>query len=151
VARENAKSILRWHSAHIMALGAVLMCASWVGDALLDAFFEGEPIVSEIFFPDPHELCIRLLFLGAQFAFLLYVAFLLRRRKRLEGSLEAAFCRAREEQNKSEAILEVLGDAISIQDTDLRILYQNRAHQELMGDRVGEYCYQAGSGLWAST
>ena len=70
------------------------------------------------------EVCIRLLFMGAQFSFLLYVAYLLRKRKRLEDSLETALCLAREEQNKSEAILEVLGDAISIQDTDLRILYQ---------------------------
>jgi len=131
---------------HIMALGAVLMSASWVGDSLLDAFFEAEAIVSEIFFPDLHEVCIRLLFMGAQFSFLLYVAYLLRKRKRLEDSLETALCLAREEQNKSEAILEVLGDAISIQDTDLRILYQNRAHQEMMGDRVGEYCYQAYQG-----
>jgi signal transduction histidine kinase len=41
------------------------------------------------------------------------------------------------------AILEAFGDAISIQDTDLRVLYQNASHRRLMGDHVGSYCYEA--------
>ena len=43
----------------------------------------------------------------------------------------------------AEAILEVMADGISIQDTDLRILYQNDAHRALVGEHVGEYCYAA--------
>lgn len=41
------------------------------------------------------------------------------------------------------AILESLGDAISIQDTELRVLYQNPSHRRLMGNQVGHYCYEA--------
>ena len=41
------------------------------------------------------------------------------------------------------AILEAMADGISIQDTDLRVLYQNEAHRALMGDHTGEYCYAA--------
>lgn len=41
------------------------------------------------------------------------------------------------------AVLEALGDAVSIQDTDLRVLYQNRSHRQLMGDQAGRYCYEA--------
>lgn len=46
----------------------------------------------------------------------------------------------------SAAILEAIGDAISIQDKALRILYQNKAHINLMGNHLGEYCYAAYQG-----
>jgi signal transduction histidine kinase len=41
------------------------------------------------------------------------------------------------------AILEALGDAISIQDTDLKVIYQNPSHRKLMGNQLGRYCYDA--------
>ncbi len=40
-------------------------------------------------------------------------------------------------------ICDSIGDGISIQDTDFRIIYQNNAHKNLIGDHVGEYCYKA--------
>ena len=49
-------------------------------------------------------------------------------------------------QTGSESILDALGDAISIQDKDLRILYQNNAHVKMMGSHLGEYCYAAYQG-----
>jgi len=44
---------------------------------------------------------------------------------------------------RSEAamILHAFGDAVSIQDTSLNILYQNNKHIQLMGDQVGKKCY----------
>lgn len=48
-----------------------------------------------------------------------------------------------EEKNKSEAILSSLGDAISMQDRNFRVLYQNEAHKNLAGDHAGEFCYSA--------
>lgn len=47
------------------------------------------------------------------------------------------------EKNKLEAILENIGEGISIQDKELRILYQNKAHRNLIGLHIGEYCYKA--------
>lgn len=44
---------------------------------------------------------------------------------------------------RQEAILEAIGDPVSIQDTDFRVLYQNAAHKKLVGDQVGKYCYKA--------
>ncbi len=41
------------------------------------------------------------------------------------------------------AVLEALGDAISIQDPDLKILYQNPRHIQMMGNQLGKYCYEA--------
>lgn len=43
-------------------------------------------------------------------------------------------------------IIDAIGDAISIQDTDFRVIYQNKRHKELVGDRRGEYCYKAYQG-----
>lgn len=47
------------------------------------------------------------------------------------------------EKNRSEAVIAAIGDGISIQDRDFKVLYQNRIHRDMIGDHVGEYCYQA--------
>lgn len=46
-------------------------------------------------------------------------------------------------QGGSLAVLESLGDSISIQDPELKIIYQNPRHMQMMGDHRGEFCYQA--------
>jgi len=48
-----------------------------------------------------------------------------------------------DEQSKSEAILSAIGEGISIQATNFRILYQNQIHKNLFGDHMGEICYDA--------
>ena len=40
-------------------------------------------------------------------------------------------------------IIDVIGDPISIQDTDFKIIYQNKRHKDIVGDKTGEYCYKA--------
>ena len=40
-------------------------------------------------------------------------------------------------------IFEAIGDGVSIQDTDFKILYQNKVHIGLVGEHGGEYCYEA--------
>jgi PAS domain S-box-containing protein len=40
-------------------------------------------------------------------------------------------------------ICDSIGDGISIQDTDYKILYENNIHKEIFGDHVGKYCYEA--------
>jgi DNA-binding CsgD family transcriptional regulator len=50
---------------------------------------------------------------------------------------------AEEERAKSESIIETIGDAITIQDTNFKILYQNQVHKNLTGDHIGDYCYIA--------
>ena len=42
-----------------------------------------------------------------------------------------------------QGIIDAFGDGISIQDTDLNILYQNKVHKEIIGDHQGEICYKA--------
>jgi PAS domain S-box-containing protein len=48
-----------------------------------------------------------------------------------------------EERNKLESLLATLQDGITVQDTDFKILYQNKAHADKQGVHTGEHCYQA--------
>ncbi len=43
----------------------------------------------------------------------------------------------------ADTVLAALGDVISVQDPDFRILYQNQTSKEVYGDHAGEYCYRA--------
>lgn len=64
-------------------------------------------------------------------------------RKIAEKSLWTAIAKVEEERAKSEAIIAAMGDGISIQGSDFRILYQNQIHKDLMGEHTGDYCYRA--------
>lgn len=59
------------------------------------------------------------------------------------AELQTAIQKTDDEKNKLEAIIAGIGDGISIQDKDFRILYQNEIFKALVGDHVGEYCYKA--------
>ena len=114
-----------------------------IGETLIDMTFVGGTFFRAFLTPTLHEMAIRALFSGTLILFILYIASIWRKRDLLEKSLQEALDVARIEKGKSEAILEVIGDAISIQDLDLKILYQNRAHLNLMGNHLGEACYRA--------
>jgi len=62
-------------------------------------------------------------------------------RKKTEESIRNALKRVEDEKARSEAIIAAIGDGLSIQDTDFKILYQNQIHKNLIGDHVGEPCY----------
>ncbi len=64
-------------------------------------------------------------------------------RRHAGEALRAAMQKAEEEQARTKAIMAAMGDAISIQDADFRILFQNQKHKDLVGDHEGELCYAA--------
>jgi len=129
--------------AALLFLGLCWVLFALIGKTLLDMIFKGETFSQALLAPTPHEIASRALFSGTLILFILYIASIWRKRDMLERSLQEALEVARIEKGKSEAILEVIGDAISIQDLDLKILYQNRAHLDLMGNHRGEACYRA--------
>ena len=97
---------------------------------------------------DVLEDYLELLFLPF-FIFFLYSLSMgreLERRGRIEAELRAAREDMLGERAKSDAIVSSLGDGVSIQGRDLRVLYQNEVHKGLVGDHVGEYCYKAYEG-----
>jgi PAS domain S-box-containing protein len=65
------------------------------------------------------------------------------KRIKAEELLRDAIQRAEDEKAKTEAVLAAVGDGISIQDTNYRVLYQNRLAKDMVGDHSGEYCYKA--------
>ena len=64
-------------------------------------------------------------------------------RRAAEEELRQALRRLGDEVAKSEAILTCIGDGISIQDLDMRVIYQNDVQRGLTGDQTGKFCYQA--------
>lgn len=64
-------------------------------------------------------------------------------RKEMEDDLRTAILKINNEKAKTDAIIAAIGDGISIQDTNYKILYQNRKHIELIGEQTGRYCYEA--------
>jgi PAS domain S-box-containing protein len=58
-------------------------------------------------------------------------------------ALEKTLVTFRHDKRKSEAIIESIGDGISIIDTDFKILYQNKVHRDIHGNHNGENCYMA--------
>jgi len=57
--------------------------------------------------------------------------------------VQSAEQKAEEEKSRIEAILNAVGDPVSVQDTSFRVLYQNEAHRKFVGTHLGEFCYQA--------
>jgi signal transduction histidine kinase len=57
--------------------------------------------------------------------------------------MRKAVAAAKDEKARSEGIIAALGDGISIQDKQFRVLYQNQIHKDMVGDHSGEYCFKA--------
>lgn len=123
--------------------GAVMMLLFWGADSFIDAVFDHTPLSGQLFFPDAHEVVIRLLAIGVLALFIAYISKVFVGRRKLEEELKATVVAAKAEKDRSEAIVAAMGDAVSIQDTTLRILYQNEAHQQMMGAHAGEFCFAA--------
>ncbi|MEW6719267.1 MAG: PAS domain S-box protein, partial [Thermodesulfobacteriota bacterium] len=66
---------------------------------------------------------------------------------RMQEALRASAEKAEKEKAKTEAIIAGMGDGISIQDRNYRILFQNQVLKDDAGDHVGEVCYRAYHGL----
>ncbi len=127
----------------LLIAGAALMLLFWVANSCIDAVFDRTSLSAELFSPDTHEIAIRLLSIAFLALFVVYISRILIRRRKLEEELTAAVVAAKSEKDRSEAIVAAMGDAVSIQDTTLRILYQNEAHQQMMGAHAGEFCFAA--------
>ena len=127
-----------------LVLATLLLLLFWIFDAAIEAhFFSGRPFSHSLLAPSAHELAQRSLVMLLIGCFLLYTSRAARVRASLERELQDAWLSAERERTKVVAVVEAMGDAISIHDPRMTVLYQNLAHQELMGCHVGESCYRA--------
>ena len=127
-----------------LIVGAILLLLFWCLDAAIDMLFSAKVTFLQSFFaPQPQELADRCLVLLLAGFFIAYGSRAAKIRASLEAALQEALFQAETERAKVVAIVEAMGDAISIQDPQMTVLYQNRAHQELMGSHAGKHCYEA--------
>ncbi|MFC1524627.1 ATP-binding protein [Thermodesulfobacteriota bacterium] len=67
-------------------------------------------------------------------------------RKRMGEVLEESLRSTETEKAKTEAIIAALGNGISIQDRDFKIVFQNQIQIDMLGDHRNEFCYEAYEG-----
>lgn len=135
-ARDN-----RWN---LVWTGIGLMLFFWVADSYLDGiFFDEGSFVQQLLHPDGQELAYRIQSMLFLLVFIIYAWRKSLLQERISSSLEEALTNLAAEKARSEAILAAMPDAVSVQDTDMKILYQSPGTREVMGDHVGEYCYVA--------
>lgn len=138
----SERKIIKSETIIPVAVGLLLLF--WLGDAAFHAYQSNEgKLFQQLVAPQGHELAMRLTFTGIFFGFVFFVKKIMRQRDSLEVALNDAVNEAEADKERTIALVSAMGDGISIQDTDLRIIYQNDAHKALAGDHVGEYCYRA--------
>jgi len=72
-----------------------------------------------------------------------FAGYLEYRNTRLMTDFRTALARAEDERARSEAIIAAIGDGISIQDRNFKVLYQNSIHAGMIGKHSGEICFTA--------
>jgi PAS domain S-box-containing protein len=128
-----------------MSIGLVAL--AWILDSLIDSLVLHEStVLGQIITPTNHEIAIRLSFGFIFILFGIFIQFSVIRLKRAEYALKGAVIKAEDEKNKTNEIIEAIGDGIILQDTDYKIVYQNQIQNKIYGNRIGEYCYKAYEG-----
>jgi PAS domain S-box-containing protein len=127
----------------ILIFSILLILFFWVINGILDAFvnhggrfshlfpFHGKGLYQEVIF----SIC-----------FLIYgiiMSIYITSKNRFEKELMETKTTIKSVKTRTEAIISAIGDGISIQDNDFKVLYQNEAHKKIIGDHIGEYCYKA--------
>lgn len=129
---------------NLLLAGSCLAAAFWMADAVLDGVLFGEGgFLHQFVHPDWREVAYRAQALVFLLFFLIFAWRKARARELLDDTLNEALADLEAERARSASILDAMPDAVSVQDTRLRILYQNQAHREMMGDHVGDFCYAA--------
>ncbi|MBJ6749423.1 sensor histidine kinase [Geomonas anaerohicana] len=124
--------------------GSALILASWLTDSFLDAaFFSEGTFLQQLLRPQAQELTYRL---QTIFFLLVFMACACRKSTKVQeatSALEDSLAKLALEKSRTEAILASVPDAVTVQDRDFRILYQNPQARQFKGERVGQHCYSA--------
>ncbi len=141
----------------VFALAVAAALLFWVIDALVDYSAHYNESFFALLFLNRREVAFRLLFSACFLIFGFFVARTFAKQKlteerlvqeiaernNAEQALREAAREAEEEKTRVEEIMDAIGDGISIQDTDFRVVYQNKAHKKIVGgEYTGELCYK---------
>lgn len=137
-----AQRDIRWN---LIGTGAGLMLLFWVIDAFFDSVFSGadKHFWHELTHPEIYELLTNLLINTILLLVIRQLWLKADLQDQLSTSLREALADLAIEKKRTEAILAAIPDAVTVQDLDLKIVYQNSVMKEVLGDWVGEYCYKA--------
>jgi PAS domain S-box-containing protein len=129
----------------VIVLSIIAGIILWIIDALIDSFFFSHKtfLNSLLFQVSDHRFIHRTLFLVFFIAFGVIISRFITKHKNIEKKLTEAISNVKEEKAKTDSIIAAIGNGLSIQDTNFKILYQNQVHKDLIGDHKGEYCYSA--------
>jgi PAS domain S-box-containing protein len=131
-----------------------LVALAWTLDPLMDfLIFHETNVIGQIITPTNHQIATRLFFGSIFILFGIFIQFSVTRSKKAEDALkgavrnmEGAVIKAEDEKNKTNEIIEAIGDGIILQDTDYKIVYQNQIQNKIYGNHNGEYCYKVYEG-----
>jgi PAS domain S-box-containing protein len=125
----------------------ILLILTWGLDYLFDSYYSGVSAYNKLFAPEPLDIAVHLVFFALQLALLVAVYFIYKKHRKLQRLLEATIKVTKEEKAKSDAIIAAIGEGLCILDRNLKIIYQNKVHMDLVGgDLAGSYCYQVYDG-----
>lgn len=130
---------------HIASAGILIIALCWVFDAAIDSIaLKEKSFLQEMIAPSFPNFLERIVSVVLILLLIIYVKNITRNSDQLTVSLHEAMLAAQVEEARAEGILGAIGDGVSIQDTEFRILYQNDVHKNLVGgDFTGQYCYSA--------
>jgi ABC-type tungstate transport system substrate-binding protein len=120
-----------WLAALSIALGV------WLIMMVLDVLLRHKGPLSDFSLFRGNEGMFRMLLLAGFLSVGVFIARSLATQKRTEASLQEAVRMMEVERAKSDAIIAAIGDGISIQELDYKVLYQNAVHRGMLGDHVG--------------
>jgi PAS domain S-box-containing protein len=137
-----AQRNIRWN---LVGTGVGFMLLFWVIDAFFGSVFSGtdRQFWYELTHPEIYELLTNLFINTILLLFIRKLWLKSDLQDQLYVSLQVALADLATEKKRTEAILAAIPDAVTVQDLDLKIVYQNSVMKEILGDWVGEYCYQA--------
>lgn len=124
-------------------VGFSLIGLLWLIDVLMETFVFGGSILNSPLDSERNEAVLHAFIFTVQLGLIVYTWRVFDNREHIGEALNEAVGEAFREKSRFEAVVAAMGDGISVQDRDFRILYQNKVHQELVGgDRQGGVCYR---------
>lgn len=131
----------RWYS---IGTASILIVVSWLMDSLLDAvvFSEGS-LLQQLLHPQAQELVYRLQTIVFLLVFMTCAWRKSSSEEKVTAALEDTVAKLALEKARTEAILASVPDAVTVQDPEFRILYQNPLARAFKGEHLGQYCYTA--------
>ena len=116
----------------------------WIFDAFIHSYFKlNDSFLKSLIYVSNHELYMRTIMLVAFSIFGFFTSRVFQKHRIAEEKLSQAVSAVKAEKAKTDSIIAAIGDGISIQDRDFKVLYQNEVHKSMIGDHHGKYCYKA--------